>query len=132
MPGIFWNGLVRLSNVFSEIKKKNIKTWSVPFSPECCLDATSCTKEKQFVFFFSVNSRVKSCAACERSGLAKRVWRSRLTINTLIKVHWLLKHRIAPCNHPSVTSHGCPPFGKNELVMRAGRNNTVKRRLHLC
>lgn len=25
MPGIFWNGLVRLSNVFSEIKKKTLK-----------------------------------------------------------------------------------------------------------
>lgn len=63
---------------------------------------------------------------------AKRVCRSRLTINTLIKVHWLLKHRIAPCNRPSVTSHGCPPFGKNELLWwEQVRNNTVKRRLHL-
>lgn len=95
-------GLVRLSN-----------TW---FSPECRLHATRCTKEKQFVLFFSVNSRVEPCAACERSGLVKRVWRSRLIINTLTKVHWLLKRQIAPCNCPSITLCWCPSFGKMNLL----------------
>lgn len=36
---------------FLKLKKTNIKTWSVPFSPECCLDATN--KRKAICVFLS-------------------------------------------------------------------------------